>query len=243
MTKGKASRAPRTAPGVLASSSNFPRAVGALEGWEQPPSSNKAQVANGANNRKRPLPTGSSSPPVAQWVGQRPHKNARARRTNLVSPVSSLDEVPVLSENFQASDIGTRLTSTEAGGPAHPRSISNNSQQFKLKPENVPSPAAGLSESEESGAGENKSKEKGLDSGDIEDRATNAVQKIGAFTMKKNKIFIKEDIGDGVRRQGRSGRGSVQSRGCLPSREKLENMAITKPLRNAKPGFDKSERY
>lgn len=241
VTKGKASRAPRTGSGVLASSSsNFPRAVGALEGWEQPPCSNKAQVVSGANNRKRPMPTGSSSPPVAQWAGQRLHKNARARRTNLVSPVSNLEEAPVISESFQASDIGTRLTNTEAGGSLLARGISSNSQHFKLKPDSVVSPA-GLSESEESGAGENRSKEKGLDGGDIEDRVANAVQKVGPFTMKKNKIFIKEDVGDGVRRQGRSGRGSAQSRGCLPSREKLENMATTKPLRNAKLGFDKSE--
>lgn len=236
VTKGKASRAPRTGSGVLAnSSSNFSRAVGALDGWEQPTCSNKVQC-----NRKRPMATGSSSPPVAQWVGQRPQKISRTRRTNLVSPVSNHDDSPTLSEGFPASDIGTKLTTSEASGTLIAKSMSNNSQQLKLKSENVPSPA-GLSESEESGGGENKSKEKGVDNIEMEDRPMNVVQKVGAFTMKKNKIVIKEEIGDGVRRQGRSGRGLAQSRGVPSAREKFENTATTKPLRNTKPGSDKSE--
>ncbi|XP_077235785.1 uncharacterized protein LOC143877548 isoform X2 [Tasmannia lanceolata] len=241
VTKGKASRAPRTGSGVPAnSSSNFPRTPGVPDGWEQAPCSNKVQPVSGANNRKRPIPTGSSSPPVAQWGGQRPQKISRTRRTNLVSPVSNHDEAQILSEGSPASDIGARLISTEGSGHLLSRGISNNTQQFKLKLENVPSPA-GLSESEESGACENKSKEKGADIREIADRA--AFQKVATFMLpnKKNNTPIKVEIGDGVRRQGRSGRVSAQSRVMPLIREKLENSATLKPLRSTKPGSDKSE--
>ncbi|XP_077241272.1 uncharacterized protein LOC143881849 isoform X2 [Tasmannia lanceolata] len=241
--KGKASRAPRTGSGMLVnSSSNFPKTSGTLDGWEQAPCSNKIQPVSGANNRKRPMPTGSSSPPVAQWVGQRPQKISRTRRTNLVSPVSNHEEAHIPSEGFPASDIGARLTATEGPGHLLSRGISNNTQQFKLKLDNVPSPA-GLSESEGSGAGDYKSKDKGMDNGEIEERAVNAVQKVSTFMLpNKKKSLIKDEIGDGVRRQGRSGRVSAQSRACMPlPREKLENSATTKPLRSTKPGSDKSE--
>lgn len=81
VTKGKASRALRTGPLIAVNSSpNFSRACGPLESWEQPQSVNKVPSTGGVNNRKRPMPTGSSSPPMAQWVGQRPQKMSRTRR-------------------------------------------------------------------------------------------------------------------------------------------------------------------
>ncbi|XP_042511995.1 uncharacterized protein LOC122087076 isoform X2 [Macadamia integrifolia] len=256
VTKGKVSRAPRTGSSsgsgsgsgsgsvvVTTSSPNFPRSSGVLDAWEQPPSINKAQSVSGTNNRKR-LPTGSSSPPMAQWFGQRPPKNSRTRRANLVPPVSNTDEAQISSESFPPSDIGGRLNSNEPNGSVLARGASNNTQQCKMKLESVPSPAR-LSESEESGAGENKFIEKGLDNTELEDRGINAVQKVGPFSLptKKNKIFVKEEIGDGVRRQGRSGRSSSLSRvGVPPVREKSENTATTKPLRSTRPGCDKNER-
>ncbi|KAF8397896.1 hypothetical protein HHK36_016821 [Tetracentron sinense] len=244
VTKGKASRAPRTGSVVMANSSpTIPRTSGTLEGWDQRPSLNKVQSVGGVNNRKRPMPTGSSSPPVTQWVGQRPQKISRTRRTNLVSPVSNHDEAQISSEGFSASDFGARLSSDGTNGPLLARGVANKTEQFKMKPENVSSPAR-LSESEESGAGESKLKEKGIDSGEVEGRPGNGVHKVGSFIMptKKNKILIKEDIGDGVRRQGRSGRGSSLSRaGIPPLREKLENPTSTKPLRSTRPGSDKNE--
>ncbi|KAJ4972272.1 hypothetical protein NE237_005371 [Protea cynaroides] len=253
VTKGKASRAPRTGSssgsgaggsgsGVATTSSpNFHRPSGVLDACEQPPSLNKVQSVGGTNNRKRPLPTGSSSPPMAQWVGQR--QISRTRRTNLVAPVSNTDEAQISSEGFPPSDIGGRLNSNESNGSLLARGTSNNTQQSKMKLESVPSPAR-LSESEESGAGENKFKEKGMENVDLEDRGINAVQKVGSFSLptKKNKMFMKEEFGDGVRRQGRSGRSSSLSRVCVPPvREKSENTATTKPLRSTRPGSDKNE--
>ncbi|XP_043712575.1 uncharacterized protein LOC122661267 isoform X2 [Telopea speciosissima] len=247
VTKGKVSRAPRTgsSSGVATTSSpNFPRSSGVLDAWEQPSSINKAQSVGGTNNRKRPLPTGSSSPPMAQWAGQRPPKNSRTRRANLVPPVSNTDETQISSEGFPPPDIGGRLNSNESNGSLLARGPSNSTQQFKMKLESAPSPAR-LSESEESGAGENKFNEKGMDNAEFEDRGINAAQKVESFSLptKKNKIFMKEEIGDGVRRQGRSGRSSSLSRVCVPPvREKSENTATTKPLRSTRPGCDKNER-
>ena len=225
------------------SSLSFPRTSGALEGWEQPLSVNKTHSISATNNRKRPMPTGSSSPPMAQWGGQRPQKISRTRRANLVSPVSNHDEVQISSEGC-TPDFGARMASTGNSGSLFARGVGNGSQHGKMKLENVSSPAR-LSESEESGAGENRSKEKGMSNCEAEERSVNGIQNAGSSVLiaKKNKILIKEDIGDGVRRQGRSGRGSAFSRACIsPMREKFENPTTTKPLRSARPGSDKNGR-
>ncbi|KAG1331024.1 hypothetical protein COCNU_02G009920 [Cocos nucifera] len=223
LTKGKASRAPRTgSAAVMNASSNFPRTSGGIDGWEQAPSLGKVQPVTGVTNRKRPMPAGSSSPPVTQWGGQRPQKISRTRRANVVSPVSNFDEAQISPEGFAAPDVGARLTTMESGGPVPSRGISNNTLQSNLKPDNQPSPA-GLSESEESGAIGNKLKEKGIDNIELEDGPLNTVHKTMAFVLpsKKNKVPSKEEIGDGVRRQGRSGRA--------------------KPLKSGRSGSDKSE--
>ena len=68
---------------------------------------------------------------------------------------------------------------------------------------------------------------------EAEERSVNGIQNVGSSVLiaKKNKILMKEDIGDGVRRQGRSGRGSAFSRASItPMREKFENPTTTKPL-------------
>ncbi|CAN6452515.1 unnamed protein product [Victoria cruziana] len=233
VAKLKASRAPRTGSSVMFNSAaNFARAAGALEGWEQPSSLNKTQGGGGANsNRKRPLSARassprSSSPPVAKWVGQRPQKISRvARRTNLVPPVPNSDEVQL--DTFTSSDTGARLISGEANGSGPLRRISSASQQFKLKVESIQSPA-GFSESEDSGALD-KSKDKGRVS-EAEDRAVSSVQKGTTFVVPpKKKPLMKEETGDGVRRQGRTGRGSALSRSCLPhSKEKVDVSAVPK---------------
>ncbi|XP_010912280.1 uncharacterized protein [Elaeis guineensis] len=245
LTKGKASRAPRTgSAAVMNASSNFSRTTGGMDGWEQAPSLGKVQPVTGVTNRKRPMPAGSSSPPVTQWGGQRPQKISRTRRANVVSPVSNFDEAQILPEGFAASDVGARLTTVESGGPVPSRGISNNTLQSNLKPDNQPSPA-GLSESEESGAIGNKLKEKGIDNIELEDGPLNTVHKTMAFVLpsKKNKVPSKEEIGDGVRRQGRSGRGSMQSKACLTlTKEKSEHIDTAKPLKSGRSGSDKSER-
>jgi len=130
LTKGKATRPPRT--GSVVNSSSTARRSGGTDGWEQLPS-NKKQSMIVPNNRKCSLSTGSSSPHVAQWVGQRPQK-VRMRRTNLVSPMSGHDEPQIVGGSL-VSEVGSRLQAT--GVPC----------QSKIKLENVTSPAI-LSESE-----------------------------------------------------------------------------------------------
>lgn len=244
VTKGKASRASRTSPVTATNSSSFSRPSGAIDGWEQPPSGSKAQLLGATNNRKRPIPPGSSSPPMTQWVGQRLQKMSRTRRTNLVAPVSSHDEMQLPPEGCPSSDLNGRITSGGTNSSLLGRVMSNVSQQVRVKHENISSPAR-LSESEESGVGENrdsKLREKGLCSSEVEERAVTAVHNVGPSVLlsKKNKILSKEDIGDGVRRQGRSSRGSSYNRASVsPLREKLDNTASTKPLKNARLGPDK----
>ncbi|XP_016550371.1 uncharacterized protein LOC107850394 isoform X2 [Capsicum annuum] len=236
IAKGKASRAPRSGSVAAANSpSNVPRIPGTLESWEQPPNVNKSLAVGGANNRKRPLPTGSSSPPITQWIGQRPQKISRTRRANLISPVSNQDELEVPSEACSPSDFGVRLTPGVTGGSVLSKAASNLTQNLKVKVESVLSPAR-LSESEESGAGESRLKEKGGVTCEGEEKTVNTVQSNGMSTshMKKNKFLVKEETGDGVRRQGRSGRGSAFSRSSSsPTREKFENQVTAKPLRNS----------
>ncbi|KAH9769067.1 hypothetical protein KPL71_011853 [Citrus sinensis] len=245
LAKGKASRAPRTAPIVAANSSlNIPRPSG-VDNWEQTPSINKVNSVGLPNNRKRSMSAGSSSPPVAQWVGQRPQKISRSRRANLVSPVSNLDEGQISSEGCTPADLGARLSSVGTNGLLISRNVSNSTQHVKVKQEIVSSPAR-LSESEESGAGENRDgrlKEKGSGCAEVEERVTTAVQGVGPSLLlaKKSKTLVKEEIGDGVRRQGRSGRVSSHSRASiLPMREKVENPPSSKPLKSTRPGSDKN---
>eukprot|EP01018_Ginkgo_biloba_P012311 Gb_07255 [translate_table: standard] len=248
ITKGKASRAPRTSSGATANSSpHFPRTSPTFDGWERAPGANRVQLPGGSNNRKRPVPTRSSSPPVAQWVGQRPPKMARvARRTNLVPPVSNRDDITSLAEGSPNLDTGTKPNSTESNGPGFPRRASSNCAppQSKLKTENV-SLSAGLSESEESGAGDNKSKEKNRKQGDTEEKIAPVNQKVGALVLssKKSKTIIKEESGDGVRRQGRSGRGLTPLRTNVPlTSVKIENTVTAKQLRSTRPGPEKVEK-
>ncbi|PIN26644.1 hypothetical protein CDL12_00624 [Handroanthus impetiginosus] len=240
MLKVKASRAPRSGSMVAANSaSNVARVSASSESWEQPQSVNKSPTIGGANNRKRSMPAGSSSPPITQWVGQRPQKISRTRRTNLI-PVSAHDDVQIHSEGCSPSDFGPHSGGTNAFLPT--KSSASGNQNSKIKTENVPSPAR-LSESEESGACENRIKEKGVSSGDVDEKDGNTGHNVGpsAIPMKKNKIVIREEGGDGVRRQGRSGRVSPFSRASIsPTREKLDNVVPLKPPRNARSSSDKN---
>ncbi|KAL1557763.1 hypothetical protein AAHA92_08306 [Salvia divinorum] len=234
IVKGKASRAPRS--GSMAAA-NAPRVAGTLESWEQGQVVTKNTSIGGPNNRKRPLPSGSSSPPITQWVGQRPPKMSRTRRTNLI-PVSSNDEVQMQSEGSSPTDFGPRISIGGINSSVLTKSSASGSQNFKVRSENISSPAR-LSESEESGAGESRINDKGVGSRDQEERTANAGP--STIPIKKNKIVAKEDISDGVRRQGRSGRVSSFSRASIsPTREKLDTVVATKPFRNARSGSEKS---
>ncbi|KAL5765499.1 hypothetical protein ACOSP7_016116 [Xanthoceras sorbifolium] len=237
--KRKASRAPRTSSiMVLDSSSKVHPPSGAFQGWEQPTGVNKVPVLGVTNNQRRVVPATSSSHAMAQWVGQRPHKNSRTRRANLVSPVSNNDaQVP--SQGFATSEFSARTSSFGTNGSLLASSIGNSTPKSEREFENVASPF-GLSESEESGASENKLKEKLIDSGD---GTLTLAHKVGSFTLpkRKNKIPTNE-IGDGVRRQGKSVNGFSLTRPSIPlMREKLENLPTTKLLQTIRPASEKNK--
>ncbi|KAG4984609.1 hypothetical protein JHK87_029358 [Glycine soja] len=245
LTKGKVSRPPRTGALMAGNSSSVPRSSEILDAEEQPSNVNKPHSVSGTINRKRPLPVGSSSSPMAQWVGQRPQKISRTRRANVVSPVLSSDEVHTLLEGCSPSDVSTRMTSaTTSGLPISNGAINGGIHPGKMKHESVSSPTK-LSESEESGAGENgESKlEKGLESNEVDGRAINNSHNTSSsmLTSKKKKIPNKEEVGDGLRRQGRGSRGSsVLKNGISPMKEKLETPTLMKPIKNMKPASEKN---
>lgn len=243
--KGKASRAPRTGSGMAAnSSSNFSHTSVAPDGWEQTPTINKVSSIGGPNNRERSMPAGSSSPPMAQWVGQRPQKISRTRRANVVSPVSNRDELQMSSDGGHPSEFAARLNTTGSNGSLLAKDASNGIHLVKVKNENVSSPSR-LSESEESGGGANhdcRPKEKGMGGGGVEEIPQN--HNIGPVVlMKKNKVLNEESSGDGLQRQGRIGRGASSSRASIfAGRAKLESPASTKPARSTRPVSDKNGR-
>lgn len=243
VTKGKASRAPRTGPLTASNSSIVSRSSETHETWERHSKVNKHQSVSGNNNRKRPLPAGSSPPSMAQWVGQRPQKISRTRRVNVVSPVLNSDEVQMSSEGCSPSDVSTRMTPSATSGLL----LSKGAPNGRVKLENVSSPAR-LSESEEHDAGENgeiKLKERGFESSEVDERAISNSQNVSSLlAMRKNKMPNKEDIGDGLRRQGRGNRGSSILRTSIsPVKEKLETATLTKPLKSMKPASEKNGRY
>ncbi|KAI3809265.1 hypothetical protein L1987_25236 [Smallanthus sonchifolius] len=214
MTKGKASRSPRNGAIVAASSSpSTPRLTGTPESWENVTGGSKIPSTNGAINRKRAMPSGSSSPSMAQWVCQRPQKISRTRRSNLVSPVSNQEEKPLSSDSCSHSDVSVRLASDGTNGPLV-------SKLLKLKLEPVQSPHR-LSESEESVGGQN----------------------VGPSLADgiKVKPVINEESGDGVKRQGLCGRVPLIARASSSvTGDKLDNTSMVKPIKSNKPGCEKN---
>ncbi|CAL4896156.1 unnamed protein product [Urochloa decumbens] len=235
LPKAKACRAPRTSSLVMNSSSNFQRSTGGSDDWEEaPPYTNKASPLAGMTNRKRSTHSNASSPPIA-WVGQRPQKMSRTRRANVVSPVSNFDEV--LSEGSPL-DTAARSTPTESGNIL----LAKNTPTTKM--DSMSSPA-GLSESEGSAMTESKSKEKAMHSGEVGiEGASAAHNTMGLiFSSNKNRIPLKEELEDGgVRRQGRSGRGTMHVKGCSSvPKEKLDTTETRKPIKGGRPGSEKNE--
>ncbi|XVF48956.1 hypothetical protein PTKIN_Ptkin03bG0229700 [Pterospermum kingtungense] len=235
-TKMNASiRGPRSGSGVASKLSPVVHRATASNDWELSHCTNKPPTAGGANNRKRTASARSSSPPVAHWASQRPQKSSRtARRTNLVPIVSNNDETPPL-------DTVSDMAGNENGSGFARRLSSSSPQQFKLKGDTLSS--AALSESEESGTAEIKSKEKMKKSDEIDEKAGQNVQKVSTLVLpsRKNKLMTGEDIGDGVRRQGRTGRGITSTRSPMPMAiEKFGNVTA-KQLRSARLGLDKAE--
>ncbi|XP_014513629.1 uncharacterized protein LOC106772023 isoform X7 [Vigna radiata var. radiata] len=242
LSKGKASRPPRTGALMAGNSCSVSRSSELHETEEQPLNVNKPHSVSGTVNRKRPLPVGSSSSPMAQWVGQRPQKITRTRRANVMSPVLNCDEVHTSLEGSSPSDVGTRMSSTISGLHTSNGAINSGIQPVKVKHENMSSPIR-LSVSQESGAGENNLKVKRMESNEINESATNHsyVTSSSMLTSKNKKITYKEEIGDDLRRQGRGGRGSsVLKSGILPMKEKLETSTLMKPIKNMKPASEKN---
>lgn len=230
-------RAPRSSSGLLPKASPIVHRTTASNDWDPFNCTNKLPAAVGANNRKRTPSMRSSSPPVAQWAGQRPQKISRtARRPNFVPLVSSNDETPVLDS---VSDVAGNESGVECGR----RLSSNSPQQVKLRGDHFSS--ATLSESEESGVAGIKSRDKSKKSDDIDEKTGQNVQKMSTLVLpsRKNRLIGGEDPVDGIRRQGRTGRVFSSARSLTPmAAEKLGNVGTAKQLRSAKLGYDRTKR-
>ncbi|KAF6152322.1 hypothetical protein GIB67_005976 [Kingdonia uniflora] len=203
-------RTPRSGPATVSKSSPYVHQA-IPNDWE---------LSSSPNNRKRTPSARSSSPPVAQWAGQRPQKISRvARRSNLI---------PLVSSNDEALASGA---------------IANVSpQHVKLRGDNVSS--AALSESEESGAAEIKSKDKGKKYSQVEEKDGHSalgVANLVSSSRKNNKMPVGK-LEDGVRRQGRTIRGFTSPRsGVRMPGERVDNSATAKQVRSARFGLDKIE--
>lgn len=225
-------RAPRSGPSAGPKLSPVVSRATAANDWELSQCTSKIPAAVGVNSRKRTPSMRSSSPPVAHWASQRPQKISRtARRTNFIPIVHSNDESSVLD-----------TTSIVVGNER--RLSASSPQQGKLKNDTFSS--AALSESEESGTAEMKFKDNTKKCDDMDEKAGQTVQKMSNLMLppRKNKVISGEDHGDGVRRQGRTGRGFTSTRPLMPlTGEKLGNVGTAKQLRSARLGFDKTERF
>ncbi|XP_062083040.1 uncharacterized protein LOC133789279 [Humulus lupulus] len=236
--KGKVSKVQRISSVMALDSSPSARPSGTFQGCEQPTVLSKAAVSGIAVNQKRQVSIGSPIHPMTQWGGQRPHKNSRARRTNLVSPVSTHVETQISSQGFGTSEFIARTSSVGTTGSVLVSDVDNTSPKFKSETENATS-LYGLSESEESGAGENMLKERKINSGEA---SLTTSHKVGGFVlpMKKNKLLVNEG-GYGMQRPGRNGRGPSLSRpGIPPVKEKSKKILATEPNQDVMLSPDKN---
>eukprot|EP00250_Pteridium_aquilinum_P001186 c11393_g1_i1 orf=342-4457(-) len=261
VAKAKAARAPRSSTGIPVN----PAAAHALRPpsadlWDRTAAAavpNRAQIPAGPSNRKRPAPTRSSSPPVAQWVGQRPQKMSRvARRMNIAPPVGptggvrdeaipSAEGGPVREPSVMPTGVRSNPSTSPVAGLVKRVASTAALSQIKSKPERVASPA-GLSESEDSEGADVKLKEKWKKHADSEGRFAPVNQKMAPLFSpgKKSRVGPKEEGGDGIRRQGRSGRAliAVRESSNVTLIEKGDASANAKQLRSARPGVDKMEK-
>ncbi|XP_009387588.2 uncharacterized protein LOC135609293 isoform X5 [Musa acuminata AAA Group] len=227
-------RGPRSTSGSLSKASrNFPQNFKNSDGWE-PQCISKLNSVNGAINRKRSISEQSSSPPVAQWVGQRPQKLSRgARRSNLSPLTSNHLDTP-------SSDTVDDSISIE-GSSGFTRRLSSNTVQVKSKGEKIPSEL--LSESEETAVAVNKRKEK-IKKSEVEENVSQTLQKVVtlASTSKKRKLAAHRDLGFGVHRQGRVVRGLMpKGSGIRALMEKADNAASLSQARTLRVGSERIE--
>ncbi|XP_073225771.1 uncharacterized protein [Cicer arietinum] len=180
---------------------------------------------------------GSSIHPMTQWVGQRPPKNSRSRRVKVVPPASRNLEVQVSSEGCLTSDFSVKASSVGNNGFQRASSVDNSPPKYKRPADDISSPF-GLSEGEESGAGEYKIKEKGVNGSEFA-----MVAAKDGVPIRKNKIPTDES-GDGVQRQGRTGRNLSSIRPGLPlRREKSANPPILKPVQDTRLNDKNKTKY
>ncbi|XP_076918789.1 uncharacterized protein LOC143579335 isoform X2 [Bidens hawaiensis] len=227
-------RGPRSGSNAVAKLSTVGQRATASSDWDVVHGTNKNPGSFGSTNRKRTPSTRSPSPPVAQWADRRPQKISRtARRTNLVPILSTSDEVP-------GFDNTSDVTGSESG-PGLTKRFANSPQRFKSKGDHFPSST--FSESEESGAAEIRSRDKGKKSDEVEEKSQQNGQKMSTLfpPVRKNKAVNGEAVGDGVCRAGRTGRGFGSARGFAPAVEKIRSEGTAKQLRTARLSFDKSE--
>ncbi|KAF8036534.1 hypothetical protein BT93_C2303 [Corymbia citriodora subsp. variegata] len=227
-------RGPRSSSGVAPKLSPVVNSPTVSNDWEISNCTTKPSVAVGAQSRKRTASGRSSSPPVACWP--RPQKISRsARRRNFVPSVPSNDETSPM-------DTGSDVVGNEVGLGFPRRMPSSSPQPVRLKAD--PLSFTPLSEGEDVGAPEFKLRDKTKKSDEVDEKSGHSVQKISTLvsSSRKNKLIPREDLGDGIRRQGRSGRGFPSSRSLLPvSSEKLGNEDTAQQLKSTKLGLDRIE--
>ncbi|KAL0333744.1 UNVERIFIED_CONTAM: hypothetical protein Sangu_1530600 [Sesamum angustifolium] len=214
-------RAPRSASvGGASKLSQVVQRSASSNNWGFSSCTKKIPGALGANNRKRTPSTQSSSPSVANWV-QRPQKISRtARRTHLL---------PIFTGNDEkcAGDVAPDVMASEG------RLSANSPLKVKIKGDNF-SPAA-LSESEESGATEIMSRDKNKDN-EIYEGSGQDVHELSTLLLppRKSKVVSRDDYGDGVRKQRKTGRGVTSTRALLHvTSENTGSVGTTKQIRSS----------
>lgn len=190
----------------------------------------KPQVPSGPTNRKRAAPSRSSSPPVASWGSSRPQKMARARRVNVMPPVSI--SVPAKEEANGVEEVGAGLregiasVATPSSRPSLGGAGGGGSLAKRGVGQGVPPPKAersmvsvGPVESEEymEEGQKMKGRRKKQEDEDGEQRVPGASERSGSVVVATSRGVVlgageESGGGDGVRRQGRTGRGPVTAR-------------------------------
>ncbi|MCO5572726.1 hypothetical protein L7F22_026485 [Adiantum nelumboides] len=259
VAKAKAARAPRSGTGipVIPTSSHAPRPPSS-EVWERASGTGapaRAQLPVGPSNRKRPAPTRSSSPPVTQWVGQRPQKMSRVAR-RMIPPMGPPGAAGARDENIPNMEVAPVREPTPSGVRSTPstspvaglvKRVASTAalSQIKSKPDRIASPA-GISESDDSEGPDMKFKDKWKKHADSEGRFAPVNQKMAPLTSqgKKSRVVPKEEGGENPRRLGRSGRAiiAVRDSSNVILIEKGDPSANAKQLRSARPGADKMEK-
>ncbi|XP_010520439.1 PREDICTED: uncharacterized protein LOC104799550 isoform X4 [Tarenaya hassleriana] len=193
-----------------------------------------AEPSSRVETPSRALQAGSSPHAMTQWVGQRPHKNSRTRRTNVVSPFMKHTENKTSSQGFATSDFSSRAFPGTTGSFS---AVDNTSLKVKRVRKNTSSPCR-LSESEGSEGGDNKPREHDLENGEV-----TTTRKTGALllSIRKNKIYSGHN-GDCTWKQGKGGNSSsLITPGFHPITVKTENRPREKPIQNSKIAADKNK--